>query len=267
MDLTLVIPCYNEAEHLEGSVARLVEGCDLLRIDYELIFVDDASTDGTRSLLDRIVTQYPERCLRVIANPVNRGRGAAVSRGVAEARAPIAGFLDIDLEVDAAYVAPFYLAVRNGADLAIGRRIYRVSPRTLLRFALTRGYAALRRMLLPQPFEDTEAGFKFFRLPRMRPVIDACRDPRWFWDTELVVRACDAGLRIADVPCLFVRRTDKTSTVRPLRDSWRHFRGLMRLRAERVARAADLPPEGGSHEMEEEGGSSEFAASFRRKIE
>jgi glycosyltransferase involved in cell wall biosynthesis len=241
VDLTLVVPCYNEAEHLEASVARLIETCDLLRIDYEVIFVDDASTDATPALLERIVARYPGHQMRTLANRTNLGRGAAVSRGLAEALAPIAGFLDIDLEVDATYVAPFFLAIRDGADLAIGRRIYRIRPRLWARFVLTRGYATLRHVLVPQPFDDTEAGFKFFRLARMRPVLDACRDPRWFWDTEIVVRAHDAGLRIVEVPCLFVRRHDKTSTVKPVRDAWRHLRGVLRLRAERSEGKLALP--------------------------
>ena len=143
------------------------------------------------------------------------------------------------------------LAAREGADLVIGRRIYRLSVRSLARFALTRGYAALRRAFVRLPFDDTEAGFKFFRLERMRPVLDACQDAGWFWDTELIVRARDAGLRIAEVPCLFVRRTDKTSTVKPFRDSWRQFRALLRLQSERSARVASLPPEGGSHDFEQ----------------
>ena len=250
-DLTLVIACYDEAEHLEASVARLLGVCDLLRLDYEVIFVDDASRDETQRLLDGLVARYPGHRLRVLANTTNLGRGATVRRGLADARAPIAGFLDIDLEVDAVYVAPFFLAAREGADVVIGRRIYRLSVRSLARFALTRGYAALRRAFVRLPFDDTEAGFKFFRLERMRPVLDACQDAGWFWDTELIVRARDAGLRIAEVPCLFVRRTDKTSTVKPFRDSWRQFRALLRLQSERSARVASLPPEGGSHEFEQ----------------
>ncbi len=239
--LSLVIPCYNEAAHLEASVERLLSACELLGVPYELILIDDASTDGTPRLLQGLPARYPLSRLRLYFNGRNLGRGATVARGLRLARAPIAGFLDVDLEVDAAYIGPFYRAVLEGADVAIGRRVYGVSLRSLPRFVMTRGYILLRRAVLGLPFEDTEAGYKFFRLESAGPILAQCRDPWWFWDTEVVARSYDAGLRIVEVTCRFVRRHDKASTVRPLRDSWRHLMALLifrRLRgAERRATA------------------------------
>lgn len=234
-DLSLVIPCYNEAAHLESSVGRLLSACDLLGLPYEVILVDDASTDGTRQILKSLPARYASRRLRVYFNERNLGRGATVGRGLRLARAPIAGFLDIDLEVDAAYIGTFYRSVLHGADVAIGRRVYGVSLRSLPRFFMTRGYILLRRAALGLPFEDTEAGYKFFRLESAGPVLAQCRDPGWFWDTEIVARSYDAGLQIVEVTCLFVRRYDKASTVRPLRDSWRHLVSLLRFRRLRGA--------------------------------
>jgi glycosyltransferase involved in cell wall biosynthesis len=237
-DLSLVIACFNEAEHLRHSVARLLAVCDLSRIAYEVIFVDDHSTDDTRQILTSLPDRYPAHPLRIHFNKRNLGRGATIQRGLELARAPIAGYLDIDLEVDAVYVHAFYLAVLEGADLVIGRRIFKFSPRSLARVVLTRGYVRIRRAALGLPFEDTEAGSKFFRLASMRPVLAQCRHPGWFWDTEVVTRAHDAGLTIAEVVCLFVRRHDKTSTVRPLPDAWRYLVGLAALRRSRRPGAA-----------------------------
>jgi len=68
-------------------------------------------------------------------------------------------------------------------------------------------------------------------------VLDAIHDPGWFWDTEFMVRAYRAGLRIHEIPGAYVRRDDKTSTVRGLRDSWVYFRKLLAFRRElRAAR-------------------------------
>lgn len=241
LDLTLIIACYNEAEHLEGSVARLLGICDLLRVRYEVIFIDDCSTDRTQEILGGLHRKYPSHCLSVHLNEKNLGRGATVTRGLELARAPIAGFLDIDLEIDAAYITSFYLALLAGADIVMGRRIYKVSLRSVPRFVLTWGYILLRRSTLSLPFQDTEAGFKFFRIDSIRPVLRECEDPHWFWDTEIVARAYDAGLQIVEVDCLFMRRRDKTSTVRPIRDSWRHLARLLAFyRSRRSTRQACL---------------------------
>jgi GT2 family glycosyltransferase len=77
---------------------------------------------------------------------------------------------------------------------------------------------------------DTETGFKFFNCARALPVLESIRDPGWFWDTEFMVRAARAGLRIVEIPGAYIRRADKTSTVRGLRDSFRYFGKLLAFR-------------------------------------
>ena len=245
-DLSLVIACFNEGEHLRDSVARLVEICDRSRITYEMLFIDDCSTDDTREILASLRNRYSTHRLSIHFNEQNLGRGATIRRGLDLARAPVAGFLDIDLEVDAGYITAFYRAVLNGAHMAIGRRVYEFSFPTAARFIMTRGYGLIRRAMLGLPFEDTEAGYKFFRLASMRPVLTRCSAPGWFWDTEVVTRAHDAGLEIAEVTCRFVRRLDKTSTVKPIRDACRQLVGLAALRRARrleAGRALSLPLE------------------------
>ena len=80
MDLSLVIPCYNEEPHLRESVRALREVLDATRLDYELVFVDDVSPDKTREVIREICASNP-RC-RFIFHEQNRGRGPRASRGV-----------------------------------------------------------------------------------------------------------------------------------------------------------------------------------------
>ena len=77
-----------------------------------------------------------------------------------------------------------------------------------------------------------ESGFKFFRRARILQVLDETQDTRWFWDTELMVRAHRRGYRIEEIPCLFARRFDKPSTVRLVPDALEYFRKLWRLKKE-----------------------------------
>jgi hypothetical protein len=144
-------------------------------------------------------------------------------------------FLDIDLEVHARYLLPCLLALERGYDVATALRIYRFSWRSLDRYVLSRGYGWLMRRMIDVPLQDTETGFKVFRADRIRPVLDACVDQGWFWDTEVMVRAHAAGLRILEVPALFVRRFDKASSVHALGDTLDYLRKLRAFRP--VARA------------------------------
>lgn len=236
VDFSLVIACYNEEPILESSVAETLHVLDATRWSTELIFVDDASHDRTREVIERILAAYPDRAMRAIAHPVNVGRGGTVADGIRVARGRFVGFIDIDLEVHARYLVPCVLALEQGADVATALRVYRFQWRSLDRYVLSRGYIWLVQRLLRVPLQDTETGFKLFRRDRILPVLEACQDRGWFWDTEIMIRAFHAGLRIVEVPVLFVRRYDKRSSVRPVRDTIEYLRRLWRFRAEMRAR-------------------------------
>jgi len=229
-DLSLVLACYNEESVIEDSVADILGVLDDTRYSYELIFVDDCSKDRTRDLIDRLIERYPDKRMSRIFHTENKGRGGAVSDGIRAAHGDVAGFIDIDLEVHARYIPSCVNAVRNGADIAVGRRIYKLNLRSLDRYMLSTGYVWLVRRLLGIDLNDTETGYKFFKRERILPVLDEIEDQRWFWDTEVMVRSYYKEYNIAEIPCLFLRRFDKASTVSPLADTVDYFRKLWRFR-------------------------------------
>lgn len=241
LDLTLVLPCYNEAPHLEGSLAEIRTVLDASRLDWEVVFVDDESRDGTREVIDRLVAADPAR-LRRIFHEENRGRGAAVSTGVRAARGDVVGFIDVDLEVHPRYMLSCVASIHAGADVAVGLRVYKFQPSATARFLLSKGYVTLVRGLLDYPHRDTETGYKFFRRDRAAELLAEVESPGWFFDTEVMVRAHRKGWRIEEIPCLFVRRPDKKSTVRPLWDSLRAFRCLVDFRRRHPAPAGLRAP-------------------------
>jgi glycosyltransferase involved in cell wall biosynthesis len=243
VDVSLVVACYDEASHLEASMDETFRVLDALAWTWEVIFVDDASRDDTRSVINRIVKAHPRRNLRVILHEKNVGRGGTVADGLRQAQGRFAGFFDIDLEVHARYLLPCVLALEGGADIASAQRIYRFHWRSLDRFLLSRGYQWLLRRMVGVPLIDTETGFKIFRRERILPVLDQCTDVGWFWDTEIMVRAYFAGLRITEVPALFIRRFDKVSTVRPVRDTVDYLGKLWRFRSEVRSLRARRGPE------------------------
>lgn len=230
-DFTLVLACYNEDGILEASMAETFRVLDALRFTSEVVFVDDKSSDRTVEIIDRIIAAHPDRALEKIVHSVNVGRGGTVTDGIRVARGRFVGFIDIDLEVHARYILPCLLALDSGYDVATALRVYRLNWRSVDRYFMSRGYRWLMRRLLKVPLQDTETGFKLFRRDRILPIVAACEDRGWFWDTEIMVRAHYARLRIIEVPVLFLRRFDKRSSVHAVRDSLDYFRKLWRFRS------------------------------------
>lgn len=228
----MVLACYNEEEILAGSFREIRDILEEMGRPYEIIFVDDVSRDRTREIIHALVAENPGVSIQVIEHTRNKGRGATVTDGFRAARGEIAGYLDVDLEVHSRYIPSLVRAIERGADVATVRRIYAFQVRALDRYAMSRGYSALVRRLLDVGVHDTETGYKFFRRQKVMPVIEAVKDPGWFWDTEFIVRAERAGLRIEEVFGAYVRRYDKTSTVSGLRDSLSYFRKLLAFRRE-----------------------------------
>ncbi len=237
-DLSVVVACYQEESHLVESVRTLQATLDGLGRSYELIFLDDKSTDRTAAMIAQIVQDQPH--MRAVYHGENVGRGGTVTEGFRLARGRIVGFLDIDLEVHCRYLPAVLAAIDAGADGATAFRSYEVAmgPSSLLRHVLSSGYRRLFRRLFDVPFRDPETGFKFFVRDRILPVLDRTRDRHWFWDSEILVLAHLAGLRVVEVPARFERRTDKQSTVRVVRDVLRHLAAAWSFRARLRERAA-----------------------------
>lgn len=230
-DLTVVIACYGDGPHLEANFAEVARVLDASRLRWEAVFVNDCSPDDCEQVIDRILAANPQMALTKISHETNTGRGRAVMDGLRAARGTVAGFLDIDLECHSRYIPDLAAELlTGGADLATVRRLYALRWGVWLRAFLSRGYVFTVNLLFGTKFEDTEAGYKFFRMDRMLPVLDAVEDQGWFWDTEIMLRTLAAGRKISVLPAAFVRRPDKKSTVRIARDVLVYLGALWRFR-------------------------------------
>ncbi len=231
IDLSLIIPCLNEAPHLEKNVAVVEEVLSATRFSYELIFIDEVSEDETREAVSRIAEDARARGVpcRVVLHQERRGRGGTVMEGLRLAQGRMAGFLDIDLEVSAVYLPMLLAEIDSGrAEVAIVGRHYSLvlTPVFILRHILSVGYRWLAQSVLALPRLDTETGYKFFNRGKILPIIDECVHQGWFWDTEVMALAFTHGLEIREQPGLFLRNKDKKSTVRIFRDTVDYFKAL-----------------------------------------
>lgn len=233
--ISLVVACYHERPHLDRNVRRIEAILNLLGRPYEFIFVDDASRDDTPDVIRNIAARLGPDRVRTLFHERNEGRGRTVSDGLALARGGVAGFIDIDLEIPETILPALIGAVLDGADVATVWRIYEVRMTRLLRHLTHIGYAWLVHRVVRPAVRDTEAGCKFFRRERIPELLARARDPRWFWDTEVMAHATRLGYAIREFPTAFVPDLTKRSTVRHLPDILAYLRALWRFRRTHVA--------------------------------
>lgn len=227
-DVSLILACYNETEIFNDSVERIINTLDKTDYTWEIIFVDDKSDDHTARLIHQVIKKHPRRDLSAIFHQQNQGRGQTVIDGFKQAKGGIIGFIDIDLEVGEWYLPKFIKAIEKGSDVALAWRIYDFNLKTLPRWVASKGYVWLRKLLLGLPYKDTEAGYKFFLKKKLMPLLDKVEYPGWFFDTEIMTLCYQAQLKVAEIPTAFVRRSDKTSTVKLIPDTVKYLINLIK---------------------------------------
>jgi len=230
VDLSLVIPCFNEAARVDACLAAATAYLDGLSREGEVVVVDDGSTDGTRARVEAWASRRPD--VRLVALPVNEGKGAAVRAGVLAARGDVVVFLDADLAVDVGHVDRVLPALRNGVDVAVGCRHVPgatvARPQGVLRRTLGRGYLGLARTLLRIPVADVTCGFKGFKRRVALDLFGASRCRRWGFDAEVLHLATKVGYEVAEVPVTW--RDAPGSRVRLRWDVWRSLQELLAVR-------------------------------------
>ena len=219
VDLTLVVPAYNEADRLEEGLDRLatiLAGGAADPTTTEVLVVDDGSSDETATRAEKLIVRFRQG--RVIRLPSNAGKGAAVRGGVAAAAGPRVAFMDADMSIDPAQL-PALLAALNTAPVAIGSRASStgaVDYDNLVRTTLGRGFNRLVNAVTGVGLADTQCGFKAFRTPVARLLFHLTVIDRFAFDVEVLFRARRLGLEIAEVPVQW--RHVAESRVRPLHD-------------------------------------------------
>lgn len=226
-DVSLVLACYNEQEIFNDSVKRIINTLDKTDFTYEIIFVEDKSQDNTINLIKKTFKQYPRHNLSAIFHPTNQGRGQTVVDGFNKAKGRIVGYIDIDLEIGEWYLPKFLSAVNKKTDVANALRIYDFSLWSLPRYFASKGYVWLRKILLGLPYEDTEAGYKFFKRAKLLPLLKKAKHKGWFFDTEIMALCQKHKLKVKEIPVAFVRNKQKTSTVRLIPDSIKYLTNLI----------------------------------------
>jgi glycosyltransferase AglD len=230
VEVSVVIPCYNEGGLLNENFKKLCLELNSLDRSFEVLFVDDNSQDNTCALIKEICKAHP--FCSALYNEENIGRGATFMKGADHSNGNYVGFLDIDLEVSASFLPDVILALDQGADIASVYREYKLrwQPIFLLRAVLSSVYKRLVRWYLKLPLKDTETGFKFFRRKAYADLRRTCKSKHWFWDTEVMALAYWSGYDIQEVKGEFIKNVGKKSTVRIIPDTLSYIKELKRFK-------------------------------------
>jgi glycosyltransferase involved in cell wall biosynthesis len=226
----IVVPVYNEERALESSITRLRAYCDArLPFPVRITIADNASTDDTWPIAVRLERDIP--AVRALHLP-RKGRGRALRAAWLASDAQVVAYMDVDLSTDLDAILPLvapllsgHSDVSIGSRLAPGARVVRGPKRELI----SRSYNHLLRAVLGVHFRDAQCGFKAVRRDVARVLLPLVEDDSWFFDTELLVLAERAGLRIHEVPVDWIddpdSRVDIVSTATDdLRGVWRLLR-------------------------------------------
>lgn len=234
LDLSIIVACYNEENHLLRNVKEIEEIMGQTPYSYEFIFIDDCSKDKTREVIKKICEE--RNSCRYIFHEKNVGRGGTVKEGLLLSNARYAGFLDIDLEVPARYIPSMILYLNKGNDLTSVERIEKTSfnPSELLRFILSRGYHKIVQWFLKMKSPDSESGYKFFNMATMKNIIKDTKNNGWFWDTEIILRSEAADKKIKFIKGVFARQADKKSTVRIIPDTIAYIKAIVRFKKNKI---------------------------------
>jgi len=198
---SVIIPAYNEEETVARAIRETAAVFNPLKETYEIIVVNDGSTDATAETAEALRSEYP--FLKIEHHEENRGKGEAVRTGVNAAAGEYVVFVDADLATHPSEVKAFlpYIGrdkivigsrTADGAIVSTAEPLYRIVGGRFINF--------LVRKIVGLPCRDTQCGFKMFDRETGKKIFSEMSTSRWLFDVDLIVRARAAGNEIVEVP-------------------------------------------------------------------
>lgn len=232
LTLSIVIPAFNEAGRLPIYLPTVVHHLNALSISYEIIVVDDGSTDATVTVVEKLMSD--NNCIKLIRLPANRGKGFAVKTGMLAADGTLRLFADADGATPITEYGRLKQAIDEGADIAIASRALKgdssVVRAHLHRKVMGRIFSGLVNLIAVRGVSDTQCGFKLFTARCAETVFSLQRLEDFGFDVEILFIGKKHGFRIAEVP---VNWADvRGSKVKLMRDSFKMFCDVFAIKKE-----------------------------------
>jgi len=202
MQVSVIVPAFNEEARIGEAVAAVTRHLVEVGLTFEILCVDDGSTDKTAAVVEELAARDPR--VRLLRMPRNEGKGEAVRQGVFAARGRFVFFLDADLSTRPEAIDASLPHLQDGADLVAGSRhcpgsrVVRAQP--AWRRSLGRGFLVLARLVADRTATDLTCGFKGFRRSAAQEIFGRARLRGWAFDAETALIARRLGLVRREIP-------------------------------------------------------------------
>lgn len=226
-EFTIVIPCYNEEYHLKDNVNRLQEFLSQNKLHSEIILVEDLSTDNTPEVARRISNENNE--IEYLGLEKEHGKGGSIDIAITESKHDKVVFMDADLSTDLSCL-PQVLENLESNDIVIGSRLLPDSETkrsSFKREIASRAYNKLVQVATESDIRDHQCGFKAMQRDKYIDLRDEVSSTGFFWDTELLIKAQQRGLKIKEIPVVW--KAEEDSSVNILQLSVKFFYKTIRL--------------------------------------
>ena len=239
----IVIPVYNEEAALPKSVATLRDYLNTyFPYEWRVIIANNASTDDTLKVAQELAAADPHVS---VLHLDRKGRGRALKAAWLASEADVVSYMDVDLSTNLQSFLPLIAPLATGhSDVAIGSRLLKgaVVTRQWKREIISRCYNLLIKLFFRNRFSDAQCGFKAVKRSVARQLLPEVENNEWFFDTELLLLAEEAGLRVYEVPVDWIEDLD--SRVRIVSTATEDIKGLLRVRARRLRQRRVLAASG-----------------------
>jgi glycosyltransferase involved in cell wall biosynthesis len=198
-DCSVIIPVYNNQEKIMQAINSIKTGLLPYTASYEIIVVNDGSTDKTLSILE--TAKESDQNMRILSYPNNSGKGHAVKTGVLACQGSNCLFIDGDLDISACGIVDFLRELET-CDMAVASKRHALSivKASKKRKFLSLAFNFFVRLTTGIPVKDTQSGLKAGRSLKLKEIFSSMTTTRYAFDVELLMLASKTGLRIKEMP-------------------------------------------------------------------
>lgn len=205
--ISVIIPAYQEGALIKNTLLETIKTFDDFACDYEIILMDDGSSDGTFSEAQKIASNHPQ--LKIKRNPKQSGKGRALKKAFRYAEGGYIVFLDADLDLHPGQVQTLFDIMKlDEADVVIGSKLH---PNSKVEYPISRKvvsfiYYLIIKLLFDLPVRDTQTGLKIFKAQVLKDVFPKVLVKKFAFDLELLANARHLGYKIAEAPIVLEQK-------------------------------------------------------------
>lgn len=229
--LSVVMPAYNEGKNIYHNIERVRAAISKFADNYEIIVVNDGSSDNTKDEILRAEKEMPD--IRLVSYSKNRGKGGAIKKGVEASHGEYIAFLDADLDLPPEQLEKYLKQLQGGkADVVIGSKMHKDSEidYPFVRRVISFCYYSMLKILFRLNVKDTQTGIKMFRAKALKSVIGLVKTKGFAYDIEILVALNCRKYRIMEMPVKLVfgrengmGRIKFTDIFQVFADTWKIF--------------------------------------------